>query len=55
MMERRNGGQERCGSSDHLARDCPNGASKTQCYNCNQLGHIARDCPMEANDLVAAA
>ena len=36
----------RCGSYDHLARDCPD--SKTQCYNCNEMGHIARDCHMEA-------
>ena len=45
----------RCGERDHLARDCPEGDKKTQCYNCKEMGHIARECPMEQQNLVAAS
>lgn len=43
-----------CGEHDHLARDCPEGNTKTQCYNCKEMGHIARECPMEQNAVVAS-
>ena len=33
----------KCGSTEHLARDCNN----TVCFNCDQTGHTARDCPTE--------
>ncbi len=35
------GGCWRCGSADHVKRDCPQGP---ECYRCHQRGHIARDC-----------
>lgn len=44
----------RCGDSDHLARDCPEGNTKTQCYNCKEMGHIARECPMEQKMVMAS-
>lgn len=31
----------KCGSANHLARDCTN----TVCFNCDQLGHMSKDCP----------
>lgn len=33
----------RCGSLDHIARDCSNEI----CFNCDEIGHTARHCPEE--------
>ena len=35
----------RCGSVDHLVRDCPMKMQTFRCYNCNEMGHIASQCP----------
>ena len=32
----------RCGSSEHMVRDCPN---PVKCFNCGANGHTARECP----------
>lgn len=44
----------RCGESDHIARNCPQGGDSggagaggggsRRCYNCNEVGHLSRDC-----------
>jgi cellular nucleic acid-binding protein/probable ATP-dependent RNA helicase DDX4 len=42
----------RCGSSGHLARDCPQERTDPpagNCYNCGKSGHFARDCPEPEN------
>ena len=33
----------RCGSGEHMIRDCP--SSESLCFHCKQAGHVSKDCP----------